>query len=120
MKHTTLSKVRKTKIGTLKRKADKLMSLFIRKVGHCERCGKAENLQCAHVITRSNLHLRYDTQNLMALCAGCHLWWHKEPLEAIQWFYSAWPERVKYLTKEKYVIGKPDYEAIIEHLENFV
>lgn len=65
------------------KKADTLFSQYVRvKVGHCERCGKKDNLQVAHIITRDCKKLRYDEDNVFCLCAGCHLFWaHKKPLE---------------------------------------
>jgi hypothetical protein len=103
-----------------KRKADALLSKQVRARGACEMCGKETNtLQCAHVITRANLHLRYDMKNVLCLCAGCHLLWHREPLWAIGWFKGVYPERAKYLLKERYNIVKPDYEEIIKKLNDY-
>jgi len=60
---------------------DRLFSLLIRKAGHCERCGKTENLQCAHIVGRRALGLRWNLSNALCLCYACHIHWaHKEPL----------------------------------------
>lgn len=70
-------------------KLDKLVSEKIRSIGRCERCGKTTNLQCCHIYGRSNKWLRWDMENLLCLCAGCHLfWWHREPAEAVRWAMS--------------------------------
>jgi hypothetical protein len=66
-------------------KLDKLISVQIRARGMCERCGKKENLQCAHIYSRSYKHLRWEPENLICLCSGCHFWWHQNPAEAIIW-----------------------------------
>lgn len=67
-------------------KLDKLFSQKVRSKGFCERCGKESNLQCAHIYSRRNKRLRWDFENALCLCAGCHLyWWHLEPAEAVRW-----------------------------------
>ena len=108
-----------------KRKADILLSKFICSLDHCERCSVTRNqaqLQTAHVITRSNLRLRYDINNLLCLCAKCHWDWHKNPLESIMWFNDAYKERSKYLMKHRNEFLKltiDDYKEIIKNLENY-
>lgn len=59
----------------------------------CEKCGKPgrmnearSGLQWHHVYTRALVALRWDMDNLVCLCAGCHLWWHHNPLDAAAWF----------------------------------
>jgi 5-methylcytosine-specific restriction endonuclease McrA len=76
----------KTDRKKITEKLDKLVSKQVRAKGFCERCGKTDNLQCAHIYSRKNKRLRWDKENLLCLCAGCHLyWWHLEPAEAIRW-----------------------------------
>jgi hypothetical protein len=114
--------VRKISKKTLKNKADKLFSLLIRKRGTCEMCGQdKKDLQCAHVITRSTIHLRYDTRNSLCLCSGCHLRWHHSPLWAITWYKSVYPENAKYLLKQKNVIERNfDYQEVIDKLKKTI
>ena len=46
----------------------------------CQYSGKKDNLQISHYITRSNLHLRFNLDNLVTLNAGIHLFlFHKKP-----------------------------------------
>jgi len=65
----------------MKVKLDKELSRVIRSHGSCVRCGNEEysKLQCAHIISRSNLAVRWDLSNVLCLCAGCHFWAHKNP-----------------------------------------
>jgi len=70
---------------TVKNKLDKLFSANIRAKGFCEKCGKTTTLQCSHIYSRSYLRLRWVEENATCLCAGCHFWWHKNPIEAIEW-----------------------------------
>lgn len=108
---------KKTSRKTLKRKADAIFSKLIRSRGECERCTKTTSLQTSHIITRSNLHLRYNPRNALCLCGGCHMWWHKEPLEAITWYKEVYKKDYKYLLKEKNIYEKPNYEEIIKRLD---
>jgi len=108
---------KKVKRTTLKRKADVLFGKLIRSRGACERCLKETSLQTSHVISRSNLHLRYDVRNALCFCGGCHMWWHKEPLEAITWYHAVFAKDYRYLMKEKNVYEKIDYEKIINNLK---
>ncbi len=72
----------------------------------CVRCGKEcvcveedrgvkryHGLQWAHIISRRYKSVRWDPLNSICLCAGCHLWWHHRPTEAVAWFVNQYPER---------------------------
>jgi hypothetical protein len=61
----------------------------------CQRCAKRENSQWCHVSSRRYVSLRWRLENSLRLCAGCHLWWHHRPLEAVAWFEQAFPKRAK-------------------------
>lgn len=111
-------KIKKKTRTQLKRIADALFSKLVRSRGACQMCTKTNNLQCAHIISRRNLHLRYDFRNALALCAGCHLLWHHEPLWAVAWLQGLFPKNYEYLMKEKDVIEDNfDYEAVIKRLK---
>lgn len=78
--------MRKINKTTLKKKMDKLFAEKVRKIGFCQRCGKTSNLQCAHIYSRKNLCIRWNMENAVCLCAGCHLFWaHQEPIEFTNW-----------------------------------
>ena len=55
------------------------------------------------------------------LCYHCHLeWWHKNPLEAAEWFKGYSPERYEYLWSKKELYAKyipEDYDAMILEAE---
>lgn len=60
----------------------------------CQRCHVHERaIQWAHMITRRNLSLRWEVDNALALCGGCHLWFDGNPLLSADWFQKNWPER---------------------------
>lgn len=78
---------------SLIKKLDKLFSDVIRERAEwqCQRCLRsfmkgAGGLQCAHIFTRSRLSTRWDIENAVALCGGCHLYWaHKYPYDFYEW-----------------------------------
>jgi hypothetical protein len=78
---------RKASKKTLKNKADRLFSEFIRRKGYCEWCGKVDDgtLQCSHIFSRRFLVTRWEPINANCLCASCHFKWHQQPVEAVEW-----------------------------------
>lgn len=61
---------------------DKLVSNKVRERAEwkCERCHKqytppTQGLHCSHYYSRRFLGTRWDLDNLMALCMGCHKLW---------------------------------------------
>lgn len=65
----------------LQNKLDKVFSKLIREHGKCVRCGTTDNLQCCHIYSRANRAVRWDVDNALCMCAGCHFWAHQSPLE---------------------------------------
>ena len=63
------------------KKLDKKWSETVKqRDGKCLRCYKTVNLQSAHIFLRRHLGTRWDKNNGITLCAGCHLFWgHQEP-----------------------------------------
>lgn len=69
----------------------------------CVRCGKGHSLQASHVYPKGRYpSLRHNLNNVLTLCNGCHLfWWHRNPLEAADWFREKWPDRAIILSQLK-------------------
>lgn len=90
----------------------------LERAGHrCEKCGKRENLQWHHVYTRSILSLRHDLDNLVAICGGCHLWAHHNPLDFTAWFTDKYgPARADRLRLARATRRKTDLEALLIQL----
>ena len=65
---------------TLRNKLDKIVSLIVRERGHCQRCGKRDNLQCCHIFSRIYNATRWLLDNLLCLCSACHFFFHKNPI----------------------------------------
>jgi len=105
---------------TLIKKCDVLFSEIIRSQGECEVCGKTENLQCSHVLSRRHLHTRWDLDNALCLCVRCHLYWqHKEPHEFVRWFDDKFGgDLYAELKKRSNSTDKIDYEAKYKFLKD--
>lgn len=117
-------KIKKRTISTSRiiKQCDTVFSLLVRKRDVCcQRCGSEISLQNSHTITRSNYFLRWDEQNCIALCVKCHLyWWHRDTLEAAQWFMQKFPERYEYLMANKHRIikrSRQDYLDLLDSLK---
>ena len=92
-------KTKKVKNSTLKRKADILFSKKVRSRGVCQLKGLdnvkcSQVLQCAHIIGRANLRLRWDERNALCICSGHHVYYTYHPLYwrelMILYFSSNW------------------------------
>lgn len=68
--------------------------VFARDDGRCIRCENPDrSVQWAHVLSRRHPCLRWEADNAMSLCAGCHLKWHHEPALSVEWYIDHFPER---------------------------
>jgi len=82
-------------------RADKLFSEYIRLRDNfqCQKCGRffpeGKGLQCSHYWSRSHENTRFDGENAIAVCAGCHLFFHGNPGDYYQFMINR-------LGKEKY------------------
>lgn len=73
---------------------DKLFSAYVRKraverAGGCERCGHPYTwmkLQCCHFHGRVKRSVRWDEDNAIGLCFGCHQYLDSHPLEKVEFF----------------------------------
>ena len=65
-----------------RKEADRLFSLYIRKRdGKCQAlCQLPYDLQCAHLISRRYMAVRWMPENAVALCTFHHKKWTEDPL----------------------------------------
>lgn len=106
---TKAKKTRKPKSprAKLKDELDKLSKkiVYLRDSYTCQKCGKnnGTDYQASHVIPVSaGSKLRWDVKNMKVMCHHCHLnWWHKNPLEATEWFRWKFPDRYEYLQNNR-------------------
>lgn len=104
--------------GTKMRSVDNLFSKVIRsRDGKCLHCGKTENLQCSHVLPRTYISVRWNTENAITLCYRCHIyWWHKYPHEAVAWYDSLFPGKYQDLKLLAEQHLKIDRKEVLEQL----
>jgi hypothetical protein len=108
--------------STLKRKADDAFGKLVRSKGFCELAGKDHihcggTLQTMHIITRSNLRLRYDFKNVLCGCGGHHVWYTHNPSAFDNFIQNNFPDKWKYIMdhkNEKQKMTAEDYKKIIE------
>ena len=92
--------------GPIKKRCDSLWSKIIRSHGQCEICGaQGVKLDAHHVIGRGNLNTRYDLENGVCLCSGCHTFnansAHQNPIFFLDWFKKTYgTERIDFLNAE--------------------
>ena len=100
---------------------DKLFSQYIRmraieRVHGCERCGAGKvdfkELQCAHFHGRSRKAVRWDEDNGVGLCFGCHQYLDSHAMEKVEWFKTHLGEEVFDLLNAR-LRGKPDKVALM-------
>jgi 5-methylcytosine-specific restriction endonuclease McrA len=111
----------KSKTG-LMRKADRLFSIHLRgKFKKCQHCGSTRALNAAHIISRDCRKLRYSEINVLCLCAACHFFFHKHPLQFAEWVKKLKGRGTyKKLIKESNELQPVDrtfYEKVIHRLE---
>jgi hypothetical protein len=94
-----VARIKKLKLAKVKRKLDRLFSDLIlsRDERVCQWCGAVGShggvhIDNSHIIPREYLATRWNPDNSLALCFGCHKRrgrsWHGSPLEAVWWLRS--------------------------------
>lgn len=81
-------------------KCDILFALIVKiKAGwRCAETGTRNNLQCAHIVSRTYRNTRWDFNNAICLKSGRHVWYTNHPIE--------WKQYINKLKGEGY------YEAM--------
>lgn len=103
----------KNKKAQLRGKADKLWFQALLK-DNCEICGKIA-VQCHHFYRKSTYgHLRYDRENGVSLCKGCHfLAHHQDPKKIEEKIIEIRGQKwYKALQKKSRLKPKPSYQTI--------
>lgn len=83
----------------------------------CEKCGadgRVKQMQGSHIFPEGRYSsMSADTDNILCLCAGCHMWsadsWHESPLQSAEWFHRTFPERYEILKKRSQLNQKIDW-----------
>ena len=79
------------------KKCVKLRDNFI-----CQKCEKqveGNNCHASHVLNvGTHKAFELDPENMKVLCSYCHLhWWHKDVLNATEWYKKKFPDKYNYL-----------------------
>lgn len=99
---------KKNKKGEIRKKDAEFRIEIIARDRICQRCGKGATqgqLQCAHIYSRRYKSIRWDMDNALTLCAGCHFYVHQNPVEFAFWFERKYPDRLARLQEKKKLIG---------------
>lgn len=70
----------------------------------CVACGDgSKGVQWAHVHTRGMRYIRWDAENAVGLCSGCHFAYTKNPARWVKFVERTWPGRyIRTLRRELY------------------
>jgi hypothetical protein len=85
---------------TLLKDAEVRAEVFERDGNKCVRCQRTDTLAPSHVYPKGKYpRLRFMVINILTMCYGCHIhWWHKNPIEASEWFLKSFPDRARQLS----------------------
>lgn len=85
------------------KKLDDLVRKWTRlRYKRCLFCGNP-NIETCHIFARSNLSLRWDTDNIVPLCRKCHTWFDTHKNEGLEMLKKIWgEERIDKLEKKAY------------------
>jgi 5-methylcytosine-specific restriction endonuclease McrA len=116
-----MRKIAKKKIPLSKLKTLRFEVLLKRDGNRCVRCGRTTGLSPAHIYPTGRYpRMAWMLENIIVLCwFGCHDgWWHKNPLEAAEWYKKTYPENYKKLKALSQQDLPPlDHVKIKEYLE---
>ena len=115
-RRTPLKKYSKSQDSVLMRKCDKIIAKIIKKRDNytCQRCfSKSKQLNTCHFYSRFMKGLRYEFDNLVCLCVGCHFYFHHNPIEFVEfWEKRIGKEAMERLRVKKNTIARPDYKLM--------
>lgn len=67
-------------------RADQAVGAFVKaRDGRCLACGTKNDLEWAHIISRGARYIRWDPENSVALCRGCHFRFTRAPARWAVW-----------------------------------
>lgn len=102
-----------------KARADRLFAALVRRRGRCESCGTTRHLQCAHIHSRRYVRVRWDPDNCVCLCAGCHMYYTDNPLEFAAWLQTVRTgDQLDELRRRRDVGPRPDRAELLAALED--
>lgn len=87
----------------------------------CQKCGKTVsgmNAHGSHIYNEGTYRsMSADVDNILTFCYYCHIyWWHKNPIEASEWFKKKFPELYKVLRKRSQTIKTVNWKQRYEQM----
>ena len=127
-KQDSAKKKRENSDKWLNKKLDEAWSKAVRLQGYCSYCGKRSPevvLHAHHIFSRRHFSTRWDVENGVCLCTGCHLYIaHKDIQEFADWvlnrFGAECLERLRRKAHTPALFGKDDKRAILDDLEGII
>lgn len=118
---TALEKPKKPDLKKLKKKCDLLASAYYRReTPYCELAGK-DHVRCGgvtqwmHIISRSNLRLRYEPYNKLIGCQAHHVFYTYNPVQWVRFLEAHFPDRLALAEAHQHEVMKPfPYQEWIE------
>lgn len=110
-------KKKKRSKTSIKNECDRLFSRLIRSAGYCYRCSSTHQLQCAHIVSRSYLSVRWNRKNALCLCSSCHVFFTYHPLEWSFFIDYEFPGRFAELRELALSYQKVDLAAVLAELK---
>jgi len=92
----------------------------------CVRCGASKAngkaIHGSHVYPEGTYHgMSANPLNIKALCYQCHFnWWHKNPMEAKEWFCKKYPDRARKLKILSRTTIKTDWKQFYEQINKIL
>lgn len=126
--------MRKPTLKAIKRKADKVFSIYIRRLnsdksGHgiCVTCGVIKHwkeLQNGHYFPRNRLGTRFHEENCHLQCSACNVFKRGNYTAYAAYMYrkygSAKVEHMEYLSRQPLKLTISDYQTMIEGWEQMM
>lgn len=68
----------------------------------CQKCGRSTGkLDWSHIYSRRYKQIRWNPENSMIFCAGCHIFFHQNPLEFTDFIRAKLGDRLDRLTLKR-------------------
>lgn len=117
--------IKKPTKKTLVKKADQLLSLYVRlRDKRCVTCGKTGNLTCGHLFSRSHYSTRWDLKNVYTQCWGCNFKHEHDPYPLTRYATLVWGEKEIEALHQRYCspthYKTKDLMGIVDTLKNLV
>jgi len=88
----------------------------------CQVCGKESTPNAHHVIGRRNHSVRWDLDNGIILCSGCHTMCnqsaHQDPLWFTEWFIKNYPDRYDSISAKRNLVIKRPYQDWVDYIKD--